>query len=240
MIPPASALGRAGLIAGLLYAGPALAQGPIVVPVSAVAPTMRPLVRVPTEALDPAFRERVLKVMHQPTLSARAAPEDLPLGIYTWLLDHPDRASLAWRRLGIPCAEITLRGDGTYGWSDGQGTEVGWRTVANMDDVRVWYAEGHTRLGPLLPMVPVRAVAVLHHVRQMGADGRSVITHHTDVYVQTDSKAAAAVARLVGPTAPRLAEQGAAQLLLFFSGLTRYFEQHPEDIGILLAEKRPN
>ena len=46
-----------------------------------------------------------------------------------------------------------------------------------------------------------------------------------DVYVQTDSKAAALVTRLLGPAAPRMAEQGATQLLMFFSSMAKYLDE---------------
>ena len=62
------------------------------------------------------------------------------------------------------------------------------------------------------------------------------IIHEVDIYLQTDSKAAALIARLLGPAAPRLAEQGAEQLLLFFAGLTRYIDVHPDEAGTLLAK----
>src|SRR5262245_53250173 len=82
----------------------------------------RPFLTVPTDRVASNYRDRVAKVTRQPTIVARAAPEEFAEGIYDWLLNHPDRGSLAWRRLGIPCAEITDRGQGRFGWSDGQGT----------------------------------------------------------------------------------------------------------------------
>jgi hypothetical protein len=173
--------------------------------------------------------------MREPTLVARAGPEEFEEGIYPWLLDHPDRASVAWRKLGIPCERIVGLGQGRFGWTDGDGTEVGWQTVLKADNVRVWYAEGRAKLAAAVPAITVRAVAVLHHVRRPRRDGHVVLTHETTIYLFTDSKAAALVARLLGPAAPRLADQGASQLLLFFSGLARYFEEHPEDIEQFLA-----
>lgn len=222
-------------ILGLLVAGSVRAEAP-----SAVvnARPARPLLKVPTEAIPPALRDKVAKVTQQPTIVARTAPEEFVEGIYDWLLDHPDRASLAWRRLGIPCAEIGPKPQGRFGWSDGQGTEVNWCVAAKTDNYRVWFAEGQARPGPMMPVVPVKAVVVLHHPKTLGIDGQKRVAHVCDVYLQTDSKAAGIVARMLGPAVPRLAEQGAEQLLLFFSGLTRYFHNHPEDIESLLAARK--
>ncbi|MBX7105006.1 MAG: hypothetical protein K1X57_13050 [Gemmataceae bacterium] len=218
----------------VLVAVPARAEAPS----ANVASPSRALLTVPMDAIPQVFREKVQKVTQQPAIVARAVPEEFTEGIYDWLLDHPDRASLAWRRLGIPCAEIAPRPQGRFGWSDGQGTEVNWQVVGKTDTCRVWYAEGQARVSPLMPLVPVKAVVVLHHAKAAGLDGRKRVAHVCDVYLHTDSKAAAMTARMLGPAMPRLAQQGADQLLLFFSGLTRYFEDHPEDIESLLAARR--
>ena len=42
---------------------------------------------------------------------------------------------------------------------------------------------------------------------------------------------------MVGPAAPRMAEQGAEQLLLFFSGPARHLYKHPDEVPTLLAPK---
>ncbi len=57
------------------------------------------------------------------------------------------------------------------------------------------------------------------------------------MYLQTDSRAASAVLRMIGPAAPRMAEQGAEQLLLFFSGPARYVYRHPDQLESLLAPR---
>lgn len=198
----------------------------------------RPMLQVPYDTIPNEYRQRIAGIVNKPTITARAAPEEFEQGIYPWLLEHPDRASLAWRRLGVPCCEIVDRGQGVFGWTDNDGTEVSWRTVAANDVMRIWYAEGQTKLGPLMPTIPVRAVVVLHSPRNKTRDGRVVVAHATDVYLQTDSKCTAMVMKVLGSATPQLADQGAGQLLLFFSGLTRYFNNHPEDTVTLLSAKQ--
>jgi hypothetical protein len=58
------------------------------------------------------------------------------------------------------------------------------------------------------------------------------------LFLYTDSRAAALVARLMGPQAPRLAEQGLSQLELFFSGPAWYLQQHPDRIGMLRTKDK--
>lgn len=236
-LPNPSGVTAALCVIGL--SGSLAAQAPGVRLVEATASgTARPHLTIPPEALAVPHRDAVVRVMREATLVARGAPEEFQLGIYDWLLEHPDRASVAWRRLGIPCARIVDLGQGRYGWSDGEGTDVSWRTVVRADNVHVWFAEGQAKLGPMVPAVGFRAVAILHHVRRPGPAGRDVVSHEATVYLHTDSKAAALIARILGPAAPRLADQGAGQLLLFFSGLTRYFLEHPDEIERLLSARR--
>jgi len=192
---------------------------------------------VPLEELPPEIRSNVSRVLDQPTLFTRAPAEEFHgrPELYHWLLDHPDRAALAWRRLGAQCVEITDRGNGRFGWADGQGSNVYWDTIYRTPDVRIWYAEGVARPGPLLPGIAVKAVVVMHHSVRQDSAGQSWMWHQAEVFVQTDSKAAALLARMLGPSVPRVAEQAVAQLEMFFSALLGYCERHPEKAEKLLA-----
>ena len=62
-----------------------------------------------------------------------------------------------------------------------------------------------------------------------------MLTPTVNIYFQTDSRAAATVMRMAGPAAPRMADDGAEQLLFFFSGMARYLEKHPDQTGALLS-----
>jgi hypothetical protein len=199
----------------------------------------RPLSPAALAVLPAEARDAVGKVMQQATLSARAGTEEFVSRpeMYRWLLDHPDRVSKAWRRLGVACTDISDQGNGQCGWRDAQGSQLAWKPVWVGPEGRIWYAEGLTKPGAMLPTVPVKAVAVLRHSLGASGDetGRSVIRHQVDIFIQTDSKAAALVMRMLGPAAPRMAEQGAGQLLLFFSLMARHLDRHPEQAETLLA-----
>ena len=158
--------------------------------------------------------------------------------MYEWLLDHPDRALAAWRRLGAIASEIVNHGDGKFSWSDNHGSSVSWHTVYNHKNLRMWYAEGKVRAAPLTPLVPVQAVLVLRHGDMAESDGHSLLIHQTEVFVLTDSRAAALAARMMGGSVARLTDQGLGQLELFFSGLVWYLDQHPERVGRLLHDEK--
>lgn len=195
------------------------------------------------DAVSPSFREAVGQVVKQPTISAKADDDEFTAHakVYDWLIEHPDRACLAWRRMGVACVEITDLGKGRFHWTDGNGSELTWQTVGKLADGVIWYATGKVKPGAVLPTAPVKAVAVLRTPRDpVNAKlGTAEFKPTVSVYLQTDSKAAVAMLRMIGPAAPRLAEQGAEQLLLFFAGPSRYILKHPEEAATLLAPGKP-
>jgi hypothetical protein len=191
------------------------------------------------DMVAPQYRQAVAAVLKDPTVTAKAVepPFRAHPVVYDWLVDHPDRCSTAWRRMSVPCLPITPLADGRFRFADDKGTEVTWRPVGKTGDSVVWYASGKVNPGKALPTVPVKAVAVLRCPRTVTGEDSRVATFEPAVtaYVQTDSKAAAALLRVIGPAAPRIADQAADQLLLFFSGPCRYLLRHPDEADVLLA-----
>lgn len=220
----------------LLSAAPAVAQvRPTAPPPQTAAP---PLV---TDLVAPPHRDAVAKVVARPTLTAKYAEPAFAAhpNVYEWMLDHPDRVALAWPRIGVPCVEIRDAGNGRFVWADEHGSELTWQAVGRFAGGLVWYATGQVKASALLPMVPVKAVAVLRYPgRPTATAGVAEITPDLTVYMQTDSRAASAILRLLGPAAPKLAEQGAEQLLFFFSGVAGYLHRHPDQVQKLLGPKR--
>jgi hypothetical protein len=192
------------------------------------------------DTLPKSWQESILKVMQQPNLTAIAPIEEFHASaqMYQWLLDHPERTTLAWKRLQIAAIDIKALGGGRFMWQDDEGSELLWRSVGANGDGRIWYAEGKVRPGTLLPTIPVRAVAVLQHRMKKDTRGEVTIRHQVEVYLQTDSRCAALVTRMVGPAAPKMAEQGAEQLLMFFSGIARYTERHPDKVQDLFVDEK--
>src|SRR5207302_2040218 len=109
------------------------------------------------------YREGVRQTIEKPTLFSQGPVEAFACQpqMYYWLLEHPDRGVLAWRRLGAQCVMISERGTGRFGWTDEHGSDLQWETVYISDKSRIWYAEGKVRPGLLMPLVPVKALVVL-------------------------------------------------------------------------------
>jgi hypothetical protein len=186
------------------------------------------------------YRDAVSAVLKSPSMSAKAEEEEFTANekIYDWLIEHPDRACLAWQRLKVPCLDITDHGKSVFKWSDDSGSELAWQTVGKFENGTIWYATGKVKAGTLIPTVPVKAVAILTAPRSADKDGASTFKPSIQLFVLTDSRVAATVMRVVGPAAPKMAEQGAEQLLFFFSGIARYTHKKPEQMEALLAPKK--
>lgn len=196
---------------------------------------------VPMEKLPAPTREAILKVMKAPTVTVLAQAEEFVAhnDVYQWLLDHPDRTAIAWRRLGIEAMDIRCTRDGGFIYKDDQGTEMMWKCVAKSDAGRIWFAEGRVKPGVLIPSVPVQAVAVLRHVEKANPrNADSTIKHQVELFMQTDSKAAAMVTKALGDQAPKMAQAGADQLLAFFSGVAKYAHAKPDKADALFAEEK--
>lgn len=191
------------------------------------------------EEMPSKTRDAISKVMKDPTVTAVGPAEEFVAhpDTYQWLLDHPDRAANAWRKLGVSAVEIKTLKDGRFFWKDETGSELVWQSVAKGPNGRIWYAEGQVKAGTFLPMVSVTAVAVLAYSEQARSTGDSVIKHQVEVFVHTDSKAANIVTRILGDSAPKMAQQGSEQLLMFFSGIAKYTHDKPEKANSLLNDK---
>jgi hypothetical protein len=199
-------------------------------------PGVRPIPLVPYKELPLAMQDKVRRVVAQPTLSANGPVQIFPANplVYAWLLDHPDRVVIMWRRLGARCLEITDRGNGWFGWTDHDGTDVHWQTALARDGLRVWYAEGTSRPLAWLPSIPFRAVVVLRSATVKDNLRGDHLRQEAALYVQTDSKAAILLARMLGPSAPRMAEQCMTQLEIFFSGMACFLERYPDQLSLLV------
>lgn len=221
------------LTAGLLwYAGAQVQAGPLprLFGSPPVSEKHQAATQVPLEQLHPAVRSKVQQVLQHPTLYTHGPVESFQCqpGLYTWLLDNPDRTMQGWQQLGAKCIEITNRGNGVFGWSDDQGSDVWWQTIYPGHNMRIWYAEGQVKPGKLLPMVPVQCVVILHHEVVEKGDKQALMQHKADIFVRTSSRAAALITRMMGPSVPHLAEQAATQLQMFFAAMAWYCQKNPD------------
>ena len=76
---------------------------------------------------------------------------------------------------------------------------------------------------------------MLTRTKKKAKDGVAEFSTSVQVYIHSDSKAAALAVRLLGAAAPKVAEQGAEQFLEFFNGIAEYVQKNPSKAESLLA-----
>jgi hypothetical protein len=193
------------------------------------------------DSVPQAQRETLAQIVRKPTITTKYTEDPFVANetVYKWLLEHPDRVSLAWQRMKVECVEIKDEGKGSFSWSDADGSLVTWQPVVKFADGLVWHATGKVKAAAILPMMPVKAVAYVRYPsKPTDKPGIVTFTPETHLYAQTDSKAANLLLRIAGPAAPKMAEEGAEQLLFFFSGVATYLHKNPEQVATMLAPKK--
>jgi hypothetical protein len=225
-------------VTALAWANGANAQAPAPVSADKLDKT-KAAAFVPLGEIPQRFRDGVKQTIEKPAIFSQGPVETFVCEpqTYYWLVEHPDRGVQAWRKLGAQCVMIADRGAGRFGWTDEHGSDLQWETVFESADRHIWYAEGKVRPAPLLPLVPVKAVVVLRYSEQASFGGKKMIQHQADMFLYTDSLGATLAAKLLGPSAPKMAEQCVAQMEMFFGGLAWYLHHHPERATELLAVK---
>jgi hypothetical protein len=231
-------------LSGLVWAttASARAQGPptrVAPPSTDKTEKVRAASNVPLPDIPDKFREGVRLTIEKTTLFTQGPVEAFSCQpkTYYWLLEHPDRGVVAWRRLGAQCVMISERGPGRFGWSDDHGSDLQWETVYASGDRHIWYAEGKVRPGVLLPLVPVKALVVLRYAEQDSppVSGGKMMRHQADMFLYTDGMGASLATKILGAAAPHMAEQCVTQMQTFFSGMAWYIFRYPDRAANLLA-----
>jgi len=203
-------------------------------------PEPAPVVTIPWDDLNERATTLAKQIMVKPTVQAKGPAEVFACTPeqYYWLLDNPDRAVYAWRRLGAKCVTIQRRDPGKFRYVDEAGSDVTWETIHQAPGLRIWYAEGKVKPTAVLPLVPLKAIVILRYSEGKTPEGLIVVKHQTEMVVHTDSKAAAAVTKIMGSSAPKLAEQGLGQMQMFFSALSSFLDRHPELVETIFREPK--
>jgi hypothetical protein len=102
---------------------------------------------------------------------------------------------------------------------------VRWSIVYRSPGVHAWYADGKVKPGVLMPASSFRAFVVMEYTAGKDTSGKPAIRHQVSFFVRCDSRMLALAARIMGASAPRLAEQYLGQLQMFYGGLAWYLWQ---------------
>jgi hypothetical protein len=193
---------------------------------------------VAVEKMPLDVRDKVRSILEAPTLVAKAPAESFQAApdVYQWLLANPIIAIKLWRLLGAKVSDISEVVPGKYVWRDGQGSEVFWHVVHHSEGVQVWFIEGKAKPAGFLVPAGFRALATLRYNVTPEGEGQPSIRHQVQFHLRCDGKAVALAAKLMGGSAPRLAEQYLTQLQVFHGGMAWYLCQDKERARRMLTK----
>lgn len=193
---------------------------------------------IPYSIMAPIHRDRVRAVVDHPLVTAHGPAEafQAPPEVYRWLLGHPRDAFRIWQSLGAKCTVPEVDEKGRCHYEEQGRGQVVWEAVAKGKNAWVWLCEGKGRPAPFLPVVDFEAVVLVHFVQGKDAEGNPAIRHQYRFYLKTDSKALQLGTKLLGSSAPKLADNYVGQLQYFFAALSWWLDQNPEEAQKLLKD----
>lgn len=191
---------------------------------------------IPYASMAPNHREKVKGVLEKPTVTAQGPAEAFlaPPEVYRWLLANPHEAFRLWKSLGARCVIPELDEQGRFHYDEPGKGQLVWEPVAKTKNAWVWFCEGKGKPTPLLPWIPFEAVVVVHFASGKDGDGNPAVRHQYRFYLKTDSKAMQFGAKLMGASAPKMADEYVGQLQYFFAAMSWWLDQHPEQAEKLL------
>lgn len=191
---------------------------------------------IPYAIMAPIHRDRVKAVLDKPTVTAEGPAEAFlaPPEVYRWLLANPDKTFQLWKNLGARCTIPEVDDKGKYHYDEPGKGKLWWEPVAKGRNAWVWYCEGKGKPTPILPWIPFEAVVVVHFAAGRDGEGNPAVRHQYRFYLKTDSKAMQLGAKILGSSAPKMAEQYVGQLQYFFAAMSWWLDQHPDEAEKLL------
>ena len=202
-------LGGLGAWLALLAVGDGLAWGqaravpPVSFPTQVeTGGTAFSLPRVPLELLPPMVRETPAMCWsarrYRPTARRRRS---VSAGDVQMVARPPQRGRAPVAVGGAKVMEAEDRGNGHFGWHDGETSDVEWMTVLDTPNLRVWYVEGKAKPGLLVPTVYGKALVVvsLQEARRAGPAGASPSGPPPGAHY---NRALVLIARMMGATRP--------------------------------------
>ena len=199
---------------------------------------------IPLSKLEPAAREKVLRVLNEatffrrlPTCVFQCDPE-----LYLFLVRHPDVIVGIWRLMGVTKIEMEELRPGRFSFSDGEGTQGTAEYLYSSHDIQVIYTDAIYE-GPLFNRtVRSRGVIVLRSGYVLETNGHYYITARLDVFLNTDRGAWETLTKTLHPLVGRIADANFSNTAQFVAMLYQTAWENPQSVQRLperLAGIRP-
>jgi hypothetical protein len=146
--------------------------------------------------------------------------------LYVFLIRYPEIVVNMWQLMGVTRATVDRTGAYSFAASDGAGTTTKVELIYGSSDIHVMYAEGVYQ-GPLLKQrVEGKCVLVLTSGYSQQADGRELVTHRLDVFLQLAHAGAELLAKTLHPLVGKTADHNFAESSAFLGMVSQAAERN--------------
>ena len=180
------------------------------------------------ELVEPAYRDAVGRVVRDPSLQVRAAPESFPgaLSTYEQLLYAPHRVARLWAAVGFADTLVRRSDDGWFVAQDPRGNRGRWRFVYQGQTLAVAYGEGMYR-SPLGARSLSFETVVAWRYLDWSVGGRTYLTHEATAWFRLRHPAQHRLLQLVRPMAVPLAHRRLREAMLSLAIPVRLEAENP-------------
>ncbi len=175
-------------------------------------------------------RAKVREVVRDACFFRRPATDRIQCDpdFYRFVLNCPDVVVDIWRILGVSDIRLRQIGPDQYYADDGSGTTTRLEYLHRGPDSHIVLAEG-SYTGPL-SLRTIRGTAVLHLQTSYstGRDGKTLVTHRLDVFVQLQNLGAELLVRGMGGQLGTMTDKNFREVSAFLQSLCGRIESDPD------------
>lgn len=188
---------------------------------------------LPLQKLNGDNRERVQDVLDRLSLFRRMPTISLEIDpiMYRFFAQHPDVAVSVWRAMDISTFQMQQKNAIRYQAKSSDGTsgviDVIYRTSNDNNSECVAICDGWYR--PVLPLKPIKAVAILHLETSFTATatGTPLVTHRVDMFVSFPSQTVASASKIVSPITNPIIDRNFVEISRFMKMMSTAMALRP-------------
>lgn len=184
---------------------------------------------LPLELLSADAKEKAQSIVKGMSLYRRlpTISFEVDRNVYAHFLKNPDVAVSSWRAMGISRLSLETVGPQYYQADAGDGSKGTVEVFYSKPDDTLIYCDGAFK-SPILPKpIIARSLMRLQTKFHKEADGRTIATHHGDVFVDFPSQTVETIAKIISPISYSIADKNFKQLTFYAHMMTLAMERQP-------------
>lgn len=188
--------------------------------------------RIPTGAIDPAWRGRVLEVASKAAIYQQMSSQMIECEpeFYRFLVEQPEVVVAMWQSLGITKLKLQVLGPQKYRLDDGAGTTAVVEYLYSSPNQHVVYSEGSYSGPMMLRPVQGRVLVVLTANYLREASGTPYVSAQMDLFIQVDRIGVELITKALHPLLGGMAETNYQQTMAFVGSVYRTAVVRPQSL----------